>query len=474
MITESIIAPLSKRLKTVNAKYNIAAWATLLVLQLCLVLSFIDRMVINLMVDPIREDLGISDTQVSLLMGFSFVIFYVLMGIPIAKLADRYNRKRIIISTVAIWSVFTMMCGFAGSFALLFLARVGVGAGEGGYSPASYSMIGDYFSRKDYPLATSIYGTGIFIGTGAAFLLGATLFKYLTVTKLDFPILDQLQPWQQCFVLVGLPGLLLLPILMLIKEPARKNIAALSDAAGPAANEAKLADLIAFAKSRQTALLGHVVGYSLFTIAIYAVMSWVATFYFRVRADEIEFAGTTLGWYYIIFGPAGVIAGAKIVEALHRRDHQDAIFKASTGAATVLVPIVWLIILLPGNWSFLALAAQVFFSAFPFGGAAAALLLITPNQFRAQVSAIYLLTVTLTGLGLGPLAVALLTDHIFKDTMMVGYSIATVTTICFSASAIAFVLTRKAYANAVIAMGGSQAENTTYIDNRELSRQETQ
>ncbi|MGA1731008.1 MAG: MFS transporter, partial [Steroidobacteraceae bacterium] len=180
------------------------------VLTVAYVLSFIDRTILALLVAPIRADLGISDTQLSLLHGLAFAIFYTTLGIPIALLADRLNRRNIIAAGIAVWSLATAVCGLTRSFAQLFLARVAVGVGEAALSPAAYSMIADLFPRERLGRALGIYNVGAFAGAGLAFLIGgAVIAAVAQAGAVHLPVLGEVRNWQLVFFIDGLPGLLL-------------------------------------------------------------------------------------------------------------------------------------------------------------------------------------------------------------------------------------------------------------------------
>jgi MFS family permease len=209
------------------------AWFVVGVLLLAYTLSFIDRMILSLLVGPIRADLGISDTQMSLLMGFAFAIFYSLLGVPLGWLADRGNRKALIVGGVAAWSLMTAVCGLARGYGGLFLARIGVGVGEATLSPAAYSMLGDYFPRERLGRAMAVYSIGVPLGSGVALVAGAFVVRFVTEgAPVPLPLLGALEPWRLAFLIVGLPGLLVAALIALaIREPARRGPGAA--AAGP-------------------------------------------------------------------------------------------------------------------------------------------------------------------------------------------------------------------------------------------------
>ena len=156
------------------------AWFVVGVLMLAYMNSFIDRQILSLLVEPIRADLGISDTQVSLLAGLAFSIFYTLMGVPLARLADQSNRRNIILVGIGSWSIMTALCGAAQNFWQLFLARIGVGVGEAALSPAAFSMIADYFPKQRLARAISVYSMGVYFGAGLALMIGGVVIKMVS------------------------------------------------------------------------------------------------------------------------------------------------------------------------------------------------------------------------------------------------------------------------------------------------------
>ena len=210
-------------------------WYVVLVCMLAYIFSFVDRQILALMIEPIKRDLGLSDTQFSLLHGLAFSLFYAFMGIPIALLADRYSRPRIIAIGVAFWSLATAVCGLSRNFAQMFLARIGVGVGEAALSPATYSMLSDMFPRDRLGRAVGVYSIGSFIGGGLAFLIGGYVINLLKrVDTVVLPLLGALRPWQVTFFVVGLPGLLVaLLILLTVRDPGRRGLR-LAPTAAPA------------------------------------------------------------------------------------------------------------------------------------------------------------------------------------------------------------------------------------------------
>ena len=185
------------------------AWYVVGVLTFVYVFSFIDRTILNLLVAPIRRDLDINDTQMSVLMGSAFALAYTFFGIPLGRMADSQNRRGLIAVGFVVWSLFTAGCGLAKNFWQMLLMRIGVGVGEASLSPAAYSLIYDYFPPHRRATALSVYGTGIYLGGGLALLLGGVVIKLASAQESwVLPIIGETRPWQVIFLMVGLPGVI--------------------------------------------------------------------------------------------------------------------------------------------------------------------------------------------------------------------------------------------------------------------------
>jgi MFS family permease len=198
------------------------AWYVVFILTLANVSSFIDRQVLSLLVKPIKRDLHLTDTEMSLLMGLSFAIFYTLFGMMIGRLADRNSRRNIIITGITIWSAMTTFCAGVGTYTQFFFARMGVGVGESTLSPSAYSMISDLFPKSRLATALSVFSLGIFLGSGLAMLIGSGIVSKLpTEGMTTVPIFGEIYPWQMIFLYVGIPGLVVALLLFTIKEPER-------------------------------------------------------------------------------------------------------------------------------------------------------------------------------------------------------------------------------------------------------------
>ena len=186
-------------------------------------LSFIDRQILSLLVEPMKRDLGLTDVQVSLLQGLAFASIYCVAGLPLGRAADQFNRRNIILWGVASWSVMTSLCGVVRSYGALVLCRGGVGIGEATLSPAAYSMLSDYFPPRRLPAAMSFYNLGPAIGSGLAFMLGGAVLSLASSTRtLSIGFLHDVRPWQVTFLIVGALGVVLIALLALVHEPPRR------------------------------------------------------------------------------------------------------------------------------------------------------------------------------------------------------------------------------------------------------------
>lgn len=398
------------------------SWYGVFVLTMVYILSFIDRTILSLLVGPIRADLGLSDTQISLLHGFAFAIFYTTLGIPIALVADRRNRRNIIALGVAFWSLATAACGFARSFWHLFLARVGVGVGEAALTPAAYSLIADAFPPHRLSRAVSVYTVGAFAGAGLAFLIGgAVISGVANAGTVTLPLFGELKPWQLVFVLVGLPGIPMALWMLTVREPPRRR------PVSQASLGAALRENLAYMRVHWQAYTAHFAGFSLIGLVFNAGAAWLPAYLMRLHGLTPGGAGFWLGSILLVAGVAGVMSGGWFADMMAARGRSDATMRVGIIAAIGALPFAAMGTLTASLPLSLALIAGfLYFTTLPYGAAAAALQLITPGRMRATASAIYLCILNLAGIGVGSALVALATDRIFGNDLAVGKSLALV------------------------------------------------
>jgi MFS family permease len=397
------------------------AWFVVAVLALANCVSFIDRLILSLLVQPIKADLGISDTQFSLLAGAAFAIFYAGMGMVIARWADRYSRKWIITSGITIWCLMTALAGTARSYGQLFLYRIGVGVGEATLSPSAYSMIAGYFPPQRLALAVGAFGAGVTAGTGLAFLLGgATIGWVMSLGTVDLPVLGAISGWRLVLVVVGLLGLPVALLMLLVREPPR----------APGFAPASTAEVWAHFRANLGAYGYVFVGYGTTSITAFSVMTWTPALYQRQYGATITEAAATLGTVALVGGLLGAFWGGAMADRLESRGDRFGKLRVLNwcGIGLVLPSVI-----APFMPTMTGHAALIFFTFF-FGTAAtgpagAWVQSITSDRMRAQFGAAYQLALTLVGATLGPFAVGFVTDYVLGDEARLGESMALVSAV---------------------------------------------
>ena len=422
---------------------NIRAWGTVAVLMVAYVLSFIDRQILNLLVGPIRRDLMISDTQMSLLMGLSFALFYTVCGIPLGRLADTRSRRGLIAFGILFWSAATAACGLARLYWHFLICRIGVGVGEAALSPAAYSLIADSFPAERRATAISVYSMGVYLGSGFAFLFGGLVIKLASAQgDVLLPLLGKVRPWQLIFLALGAAGLLFSLLLLAIKEPARQGTGA--------GITVPLSEVGRYIRANKRTVLCHNFGFAGLAFASYGSAAWIPTFLIRTYGWDAGQVGVVYGGIVATFGCLGIVFGGKLADWMLRRGRSDAHMRVGLYAAIGAVLFVLAFPLMESaHWAAILLTPAVFFLSMPFGVAPAAIQEIMPNSMRGQASAVYLFVITLIGLGIGPTAVAIITDYVFGDDMSLRYSLMIVTSIAVMSSVVLLSMGLKPYRDSV-------------------------
>lgn len=391
------------------------------VLTVTFMFNFLDRQVMALLVTPIKADLGLSDTEVSLLIGFAFVAFYALAGIPLARLIDRGSRKWILGLGLAFWSLMTMACGLAQNFVQLALARMGLGVGESCNTPATYSLVSDMYPREKLGRAISVINLGNVGGQGLALLLGGTLIVWLTqAERAGTPLIAGLAPWQLTFLILGAPGVLWAVLLLAtVREPLRRRENGREFAAP------RLADVARFAWSWRGLYVALILGITIKAMLSFGATIWAPALFERRFAWATGEPGLYLGLVALVAMPLGLLAGGWIADRLALKGREDAHALVLLWSTALLVPFAILFPLMPTAGLALAMqASSLFFGAMGTGPGNAAMQLVTPGRMRGTVTAFYIAVMNVLGNGLGPLTVALLTDRVFADETMLGSSMA--------------------------------------------------
>ena len=422
------------------------AWYVVIVLMLANVSSFIDRQILALLVVPIKRDLHLSDTQMSLLMGLSFAIFYTLFGIFIGRLADKSNRRNIIIGGVAVWSLMTALCSGVRSYGQFFAARMGVGVGEATLAPSAYSMISDYFPQNKLARALSTYSMGIFLGSGLAILIGASLIGGLpTSGTVHIPIMGDIYHWQMLFIYIGLPGILISLLMLTIKEPTRKDTIKKVDTD----TEPTLKEALAVIWTQRKVYFNIALGASFTAFVSYGSSGWIPTYFFRTFGWQMKEIGLKYGLIVTIFSTLGVFLGGWLADKYVKQGVSDGKVRVGLISGIGILVSSFNFLLSDPNMILLSLIVPAFFLAFAFGASVAAVQEIMPNRVRALASAIFLFFVNIIGLGGGPFVVAFFTDSVFHNENMIKYSMIALYLIGGLATTVFYFLALKPYREAM-------------------------
>ena len=364
------------------------------ILLVVYVFNFIDRQILSILLEPIRKDLGLSDTQLGFLSGVAFAIFYATLGIPIARLADRSSRVNVISWSLAAWSVMTAVCGLATNFWQLMLGRIGVAVGEAGASPASHSLISDYFVPETRASAMGIYAMGVPIGTLIGLLAGGWLVHFFD--------------WRTAFIVVGLPGVLMAIIVrMTVKEPPRGNSAVVMKEQEPV----PLKEAIAYLWARPS--FRHVVlAVAFHAFVSYGYNGWLPAFFARSYQMSSAEIGSWLAPLIGIFAGLGTFSGGYISDYFARRDRRWYVWIPGITLG-VSVPFFLLAFMSDDKYTtFALLIVPLYFNYVYLGPTFAMIQGLATVRMRSIASAILLFVISLIGLGLGPFGVGVLSDYL--------------------------------------------------------------
>lgn len=433
------------------------SWYVVVILFLAFTVAYIDRQIMSLLVEPMKADLGISDSQIGLLQGFAFTIFYTFAGIPLGRLADKKNRKVIIATGMFLWSIMTAVCGLAKSFTGLFIARIGVGVGEACLSPAANSMITDYFPKNKRSKPVALYFMGVYVGVGLAYILGGLVVEMVSnADQIILPLVGEIRPWQLTFILVSIPGLLLVVLMATVKEPFRHGLMV---AKGKEV-DLSLSAATDFFKLHKKAYLSIFFGFGLSGSMAIGFFSWIPAMFTRIHGWEVSDIGYAFGIIVMVMGTLGIILAGVIADYLLEKGHEDAYIKIAIWAALGAMIFGSAAVTVDNPYLALALLCPtVACFGMPVSLAPAAVNYMTPNQFRGQAIAIYVFVVGFISNTIGPFSAGFLNDYVFKDEMALDRSLVTLAIVFGLASMFALKLSIKHYtksAKQILAMDNSK------------------
>jgi MFS family permease len=446
------------------------AWWTVAVLTFAYVVSFVDRTILSLLIEPIKQSLELTDTQIGLVQGLAFALFYAAMGLPLGWLADRMSRRTLVAIGATLWCIATAACGLATSFATLFLARIGVGVGEATLGPAALSLISDSFPRERRALPIGIYTAAAAAGAGLALILGGSVIRMVaTHAGFTLPFVGEVERWQAAFLLVGCAGLVIAPLMYTFREPVRKSDVAVRAPAAPAAacaasngaptptaaeaaaataaETARAAEgILPFVWRHSDFMVRHYVAVAAYSIIVYAALSWVPTQFVRVYGWGPGDVGLRYGPVLLIAGCGGTVLGSVIAGILYRRGRRDGAVLATILGMSLAGVLLFIAGRADDPWTALAWYAPALLClTLPGGTAVQVVQEAVPNRLRGQATGIYYLVNSLVGATLGPLSVGLMTDYVFHDPRAIGEAIGLVAIVIAPATALLAVATRRPF-----------------------------
>ncbi len=387
-------APSQAPVREVSNAYR---WYSVGMLALVYASSQVDRQIMGILLQPIKLELGASDTQMGFLVGLTFALFYAGLGMPIAMVADRSNRRNIIALSIAVWSCMTVACGYVANFTQMALARIGVAVGEAGSTPPSHSIISDLFGPHERASAMALFVVGANVGLLISYLGGGWMADNWG--------------WRTAFIVVGLPGIAIAVLLMLtVREPARGA----RDSGPGEAQRVRFGEAVRF-MFREPAIRNIVLGKSLGGFVSYGLVLWVPAFLVRTHDLSATRVGLTLALVLGVGGGIGTLLSGRIVDALGRRDPR---WRAWAIAISKVVPIPLSIGFLLVDDFALAIGLYILpamFGAFYLAPSAALIQELVQPRMRALAAAVAMFMTNMIGMGLGPQGVGILSD-VLKPT----------------------------------------------------------
>lgn len=377
----------------VASKSN-ARFVALGLLTAAFMLSTVDRIIVSVLFEPIKAEFALSDTQLGLLGGLTFGVFYALLGIPLARYADRHDRRPLIAACLILFSVMTAVSGLTAGFLTLALCRVLVAVGEAGVNPASQSIIADYYPRHERSFAMSVVVTGGNLGMVIGFLAAGYISQYYG--------------WRSAFFAVGIPGILLgLAVFLFLKEPPRGGADGLQSQSpkSPATVKDAMVTMITMPVLRQLLF-----GFTISGMVMYSILQWLPSYFGRVHGLPQGKVGLVMALFFGVIGAIGTLAGGRLTDTLNRRrdDLGIKMIAISQAVAAPLLIIGYMSPSLPMSLAFLMLPMLVF--TFYLGPSQALMQTYAPTEMRSMVAALKMLAINIIGVSLGPLFVGIISD----------------------------------------------------------------
>jgi MFS family permease len=400
-------------------------WYATVLLAFLYWLSVLDRQIISLLVDPIKQDLGITDVQFGMLQGLAFLLSFTLFGFVFGALADRTDRRRLIFIGMTVWSLASAACGLAQNFLHLVMARAGLGAGEAALSPNATSMISDLFPRDKLTSAMAVFSIGATVGSGTALMVGGAIIYYIaSLGEVVLPVLGPVSTWQLVFLLISLPGLLIAFSVFSIPEPLRRGH---SDAVPqPRSWLSAYATLFRFMQSKLRFFCSHYLGFTLATAALVGCGGWYPVHMMRAFGWSEGRVGVTLGMMLMAAGIIGKLTTGWFVDRMYQRGYRDAQLRWYAACMLISAPFAVVATTSGNAWIFLAGIGVFQILASPMPACAmTALNLVTPNELRGTGITVFTTVAALLGAAIGSVLVPFLSQHVYGSEAAIGLGMAT-------------------------------------------------
>ena len=432
------------------------AWYVVVLLMFFYVLSFMDRQIIAVLIEPIKADLELSDVQISLLGGLSFTIFYSTAGVFVGRLADSLNRPLLIAVGVFVWSLTTALCGVASKFWQLLILRMGVGLGESALLPSTLSLLTDYFPAHRRATPTSVFLLGAPFGIGLSFAAGGYLLGVAQDINTadgwaDVILVGGTAAWQLVLLFLGVLGMLMTLALWSVREPRNMKLPASGQKKQITSRAASLDEVKDYARKNWVAISALYIGMALISLAAYAQGFWDITFLSRtydLDPTEITFA---YGMVQLFGGFSGMLVGGILADKLTNRGVAGASMVMVVAGAAITTPFSFIYPLADSPSTALTfMVLAIFGSSMTFACAASALQRVFPASMIGLGAGIYYFISNAVGIGVGPTAVAAITDYLFQDPEMIRYSLAAVSGISRALAFVVVLAGLKAYKDLVL------------------------
>ena len=421
-----------------------AGYSAVVVMTLAQVFAFIDRQIPAMLVEPIKQDFSLNDSQIALLGGAAFSIFYAIMALPIGYAVDRYKRVNVLGTGIFVWSLMTTLAGLANSFGRLFGARIGVAVGEAVMAPVSVSLVSDYFPQNKQGKPMGIITAGVYIGIGATLIGGGYLIDYLTdIGGITIPGIGYFKPWQATFLVVGIPGILISVAAFMLHEPRRLGLAQTPE------KDSKSINIFSHLIKNKSTLIPMFAGLIFMALIFYSFTFWAPSMMVRTHGLSLTEVGFSLGIITIISSILGTISSGAVVDYLRSKGRTDAPIRTAMFACIFAMPAICLAPLVENvvaAWTLIGIYLFFISSFAPIGLLAVSG--VSSNEVKGQMAAVHAFLMMAFGLSLGPQITAFFTDFILQDESKLGLAVSLTGGLVLPIAAVCFWMSLKRYRKA--------------------------